>query len=47
MRFTPVNEMYILLENFLTNGLTDKEELDARTMLSNNWETLIKYAEVK
>lgn len=46
MRFTPVNEMYILLENFLQNGLTDKEELDARTMLTNNWDGLIKYAEV-
>jgi len=41
MSFTPVNEMYVLLENFLQNGLTDKEELDARTMLTNNWDSLI------
>jgi dynein heavy chain len=47
MKFTPVNEMYNLLENFLPNGLTDKEELDARTMLNNNWDSVIKFAEFK
>lgn len=47
MKFTPVNEMYNLLENFLPNGLTDKEELDARTMLNNNWDSVIKFAESK
>ncbi|KAL4479549.1 hypothetical protein ABPG72_018535, partial [Tetrahymena utriculariae] len=46
-RFNPVQEMYSLLDNYLQGGITDKDEMDARTLLTTNWETLIQQAEIK
>ena len=38
MKFNPVLEMYSLLDNYLTGGITDKDEMDARSMLKRNWD---------
>ncbi len=45
MKFNPVLEMYALLDNYLVGGITDKDEMDARSMLKRNWDELIKQAE--
>jgi len=47
MKFNPVFEMYNLLDTYLSGGITDKDEMDQRTMLKNNWNSLIKLAEEK
>jgi dynein heavy chain len=47
MKFTPVIEMYGLLDNYLPGGITDKDEMDARSMLVKHWDDLIDYAGVK
>jgi len=47
MKFNPVIDMYHLLDNYLPGGITDKDEMDARSMLKNNWESLIDYAQIK
>jgi len=44
MKFNPVIEMYTLLDNYLPGGITDKDEMDARSMLRKNWDDLIDYA---
>jgi dynein heavy chain len=41
MKFGPVMEMYSLLDNYLPGGISDKEEMDARSMLGPNWDKLI------
>jgi dynein heavy chain len=33
----PIMQMYTILDNYLPNGLMDKEEQDARSMLRSNW----------
>jgi dynein heavy chain len=47
MKFTPVINMYNLLDNYLPGGLTDKDEMDNRSMLLNNWDQLIIAAKDK
>lgn len=47
MKFNPVYEMYSLLDNYLPGGITDKDEMDARSLLKRNWEILISQAEIK
>ena len=47
MKFNPVQEMYALLDNYLPGGITDKDEMDARSMLKRNWDSLIQQAEIK
>jgi len=47
MKFNPIQDMYSLLDNYLPNGITDKDEMDARTMLRKNWDDVIKSADVK
>ena len=47
MKFNPVLEMYSLLDNHLPGGITDKDEMDARSMIGGNWSALIHYGEVK
>jgi len=47
MQFNPIMDMYGLLDNYLPGGITDKDEMDARSMLRNNWDGLIDYAQVK
>jgi len=34
--------MYGLLDNYLVGGITDKDEMDHRSMLKRNWDALIK-----
>jgi len=33
--------MYGLLDNYLPGGITDKDEMDSRSMLKRNWDALI------
>lgn len=47
MKFNPVQDMYGLLDNYLPNGITDKDEMDSRSMLRRNWEDVIKAADIK
>lgn len=47
MNFTPVLEMYTLLDNYLVGGISDKDEMDARSMLIRNWAQLIVISENK
>lgn len=47
MNFTPVREMYALLDNYLVGGISDKDEMDARSMLLRNWGQLILVSENK
>ena len=37
--------MYTLLENYLPGGITDKDEMDARSYLRSNWNTLVDMSE--
>lgn len=39
--------MYSLLDIFLPNGITDKDEMDSRSMLRRSWDEVIKTADVK
>lgn len=39
--------MYALLDLYLAGGITDKDEMDARSMLKGNWNQLILQAEIK
>lgn len=39
--------MYALLDYNLPSGITDKDEMDARSMLRRTWEDVIKSADVK
>jgi dynein heavy chain, axonemal len=47
MKFNPVMEMYSLLDNYLPGGITDKDEMDARSLLRRNWDILIQQAEIR
>jgi len=47
MRFGPVFEMYDLYNQFLPNNVLDTQEMDARSVLRRNWQSLIEEAEVK
>ncbi len=40
-------DMYQLLDNYLQGQLSDKDEMDLRSMLRRNWDQLIQQAEVK
>jgi len=44
LRFNPVVDMYQLLDKHLPDGVTDKDEMDNRSMMHNNWEALIVLA---
>jgi dynein heavy chain len=37
--------MYTLLENSLPGGITDKDEMDARSYLRSNWNNLVEMSE--
>ena len=43
--FNPVLEMYTLLDNYQPGSIVDKDEMDARSMLRRNWDSLIEQAE--
>lgn len=47
MQFNPVQDMYTLLDNYLPGGITDKDEMDQRSMLRRNWDALIQQAQIK
>jgi dynein heavy chain len=38
----PISDMYTLLENNLPGGITDKDEMDARSYLQSNWNNLVE-----
>lgn len=40
--FNPVLEMYTLLDNYQPGSIVDKDEMDARSMLRRNWDSLIE-----
>lgn len=37
--------MYNLLDTYLSGGITDKDEMDSRSLLKSGWDNLIKQAE--
>jgi dynein heavy chain len=37
--------MYNLLDTYLAGGITDKDEMDSRSLLKSGWDNLIKQAE--
>ena len=39
--------MYALLDFHLPGGITDKEEVDNRSLLKKKWDTLIEFADEK
>lgn len=43
--FNPITDMYVLLENYLPGGITDKDEMDARSYLRSNWNNLVNMSE--
>jgi len=47
MEFNPVIDMYMLLDTYLVGGITDKDEMDSRSMLRATWDLLIKQADLK
>jgi dynein heavy chain len=47
INFTPVFDMYNLLDTYLAGGITDKDEMEQRSLLSTNWTNLITTAEQK
>lgn len=44
LQFKPVSEMYELLDIYLPNVM-DKDEMDSRSVLENNWKKLVTQAE--
>lgn len=47
MKFNPVHDMYALLDIYLPGGISDKDEMDQRSVLRRSWDSLIQQAEVK
>ena len=47
MKFNPVLEMYNFLDIYLSEGIIDKDELEARVILKSNCKNLMIYADVK
>lgn len=45
IKLTPITDMYFLLENHLPGGITDKDEMDARSYLHSNWNNLVEMSE--
>jgi dynein heavy chain len=45
LQFKPINEMYNLIDSYFSN-IMDKDEIDSKTAMQNNWETLVVRAEV-
>lgn len=43
--FNPVIEMYALLDNYQPGSVGDKDEMDARSMLRRNWDSLVLQSE--
>merc|ERR1712224_847170 len=46
LNFGPVLDMYSLLDTYLPGGITDKEEMESRTLLKKKWGDLVEMAEV-
>lgn len=45
MEITPIMDMYRMLESYLPSGFMDKDEIDKKTVLRNNWKKLLKLSE--
>jgi dynein heavy chain len=44
LQFKPINDMYALIDTYFSN-IMDKDEIDSKTAMQNNWETLVIKAE--
>jgi dynein heavy chain len=44
LQFKPINDMYSLIDNYFSN-IMDKDEIDSKTAMQNNWETLVGRSE--
>jgi len=44
LQFKPINDMYALIDTYFSN-IMDKDEIDSKTAMQNNWETLVVRAE--
>ena len=47
MEINPIMDMYRMLESYLPSGFMEKEEIDKKTILRNNWKKLLKLSEMK
>lgn len=45
IKLNPITEMYVLLQSHLPGGITDKDEMDARSYLRSNWNGLVEMSE--
>lgn len=43
--FKPINDMYALIDTYFSN-IMEKDEIDSKTAMQNNWEHLVAYSEV-
>lgn len=44
LQFKPINDMYALIDTYFSN-IMDKDEMDQKAQMQNNWETLVSRAE--
>lgn len=45
MEISPIMDMYRMLESYLPSGFMEKDEIDKKTILRNNWKKLLKLSE--
>jgi dynein heavy chain len=45
MEFTPILDMYAMLESYLPGGYMDTEEMDAKSVIRSTWRKLVDHAE--
>lgn len=46
MEVSPILDMYLILENYLPGGITDKEELEQKATMLISWRKVVDHAEV-
>ena len=44
LQFKPINDMYALIDTYFSN-IMDKDEMDTKTSMQNNWESLVSRSE--
>jgi hypothetical protein len=44
LQFKPINDMYALIDTYFSN-IMDKDEMDSKTSMQNNWESLVGRSE--
>ena len=45
MEINPILDMYQMLDNYLPDGVVDKEEMDQKSIMHKEWGKLVDYAE--